>query len=290
MDINELRDELSRLANLMEGAVDDVHVVSTNTQERIYELLLRRLLELDYIEGRLNPQQPIAQKIARITAEMNAILGDVYAPRIADYLGTYQTVEDRNIAMQLGYNELVIKKSLLTPARKSIYDQAEYYLMDGLADAYVQPAKYLLLQSVTNGISLKQAKSLLNNWNEGNLATGGNLTSGRPTPRLQTYATQIARDSLYSYSGAVNEIIADKYELKRFIYQGGLVKDSRAFCKHLVSLDRKIEFSEVPKLIEKVAKSEGKPLPSGMIPGTTQKNFVVRRGGYSCQHLAFAVR
>lgn len=290
MDINELRDELIRLSGLMDGSIDDVQNVATNTQEKIYQLLLRRIQELDYIEGRLNPGQPIAQKIARITAEVNGILGETYAPRILDYLSVYQTVEDRNIALQLSYNELVINKNLLSPARKSIYDQAEYYLMDGLADAYVQPAKYLLLQSVTNGISLKQAKSLLKNWNEGNLATGGNLTSGRPTPRLQTYSTQIARDSLYSYSGAVNEIIADKYELKRFIYQGALVKDSRAFCKHLVSLDRKIEFSEVPQLIEKVAKSEGKSLPSGMIPGTTQKNFVVRRGGYSCQHLAFAVR
>jgi hypothetical protein len=256
----------------------------------LYELLLQRLQELDYVEGRLNPQQPIAQKIARITAEMNAILGDVYAPRIADYLATYQTVEDRNIAMQLGYNELVIKKSLLTPARKSIYDQAEYYLMDGLADAYVQPAKYLLLQSVTNGISLKQAKSLLKNWNEGNLANGGNLTSGRPTPRLQSYSTQVARDSLFSYNGAINETIAEEFELKRFIYQGGIVEDSREFCKHLVRLDRKIGFSEIPGIIDKVAKQEGKSLPSGMIPGTTQKNFVIRRGGYSCMHLAMAVR
>lgn len=282
MNLDELREELIALSNTMDESIDAVHVASANTQERIYQLLLRRLLQLDYIDGVLNPNQPIAHKIAKIQQEMEYIITSLYKPRILDYLATYQTVDDRNIFMQKGYNELVISKSLLYPARKSIYDQAEYYLSDGLADAYVQPAKYLLLQSVTNGLSLKDAKSLLKNWNEGDLAKGGNLTSGRPTPRLQTYSTQVARDSIYSYNGAINETIAKEFGLTKFIYQGGLVEDSRPFCKHLVSLNRKIDIDEVPALLEKY--------PEGIIPGTTKKNFTIRRGGYNCQHIAMAVK
>lgn len=290
MTLGELREQLLVLANLMDGQIENVDAAATKTQQRIYELLARRIQEFDYIEGHLNPSQPMSQRIAKIVAEMEYLLRNAYAPSITEYLASYTTVEDRNIAMQKGYNELLIAKSLLSPARKSVYDQAEYYLTDGLADAYVQPAKYLLMQAVTNGISLKDAQSLLKNWNEGKLSTGGRLTSNRPTPRLQTYATQIARDSIYTYNGSINEIIRDKYDLKRIIYQGGLVKDSRAFCKHLVGLDRKIEIEEIPSLIDKVAKQEGKTIPSGMIPGTNKKNFVVRRGGFSCQHLAMMVR
>lgn len=277
MNLDDLRDELIALANLMDGSIEDVHTTSAATQEKIYELLLRRMLELDYVNGRLNPNQPIAQRIAKITKEINDILDISYTPRITEYLATYSTVEDKNISLQQSYNELVINKSLLSPARKAVYDQAEYYLVDGLADAYVQPAKYLLLQSVTNGITLKQAKSLLKNWNEGNLSTGGLLTSNRPTPRLQTYATQVARDSLYQYNGTIQDIIGDKFKLTKGLYVGGLVKDSRPFCKHMVDLNRKIDINEIPALLERY--------PAGIIPGTTKKNFPVRRGGFSCQHL-----
>lgn len=282
MSFDELIEALVNLSNTMDESIDAVHVASSNTQQRIYELLVRRLLQFDYIDGALDPTQPISHKVAKIQQEIEYIIAKLYTPRITEYLGTYQTVEDRNIALNKSYNELVISKSLLSPARKSIYDQAEYWLSDGLADAYVQPAKYLLLQSVTNGLSLKDAKSLLKNWNEGNLAKGGNLTSGRPTPRLQTYSTQVARDSLYSYNGAINETIAKEYGLTKFVYVGGLVQDSRPFCKHLVSLKRKIDITEVPPLVEKY--------PEGIIPGTTKKNFMVRRGGYNCQHQAMAVK
>lgn len=276
MLLDDLRDALVTLSNTMDESIDAVQVASTKAQERIYELLLRRMLELDYQQGLLNPTQPLAQKIARIEGEIQYILGELYTPRITEYLDTYQIVEDRNISLQKGYNELVIAKSLLSPARKVVYDQAEYYLMDGLADAYVQPAKYLLMQAVTNGLSLKDAKSLLKNWNEGKMATGGQLTSGRPTPRLQTYSTQIARDSIYQYNGTIQNIIHEKFELTKGVYVGGLVKDSRPACKYLVGLKRKIDIDEIPAVLEKY--------PQGVIPGTTKKNFSVRRCGYGCMH------
>lgn len=282
MNLDELREQLINLATLMEGHVDNVDSASTATQEEIYELLLRKIEEFSYINGRLDPTQPIAQRIARIVNEMDAIIGRSYTPTIQEYLGSYQTVEMRNISMQQGYNELVISKSLLTPARRAVYDQAEYFLVDSLADAYIQPAKYLLMQSVSNGISLKDAKSLLKNWNEGKLATGGRLVSDRPTPRLQTYSTQIARDSLYGYQGSIQEIIKKEYSLTKFIYQGGIVEDSRPFCKHLVSLRRKIDIDEVPPLVEKY--------PDGLKPNTTKKNFLINRGGYNCQHVVMMVR
>lgn len=276
MNLDELRQNLSRLSDVMDNSIEEVNIYATRTQERIYELLLQRLNELDTLQGNLNPNQPIAQKIAAIQREMNAIIGNIYTPRITDYLATYDIVEDTNIFLQQSYNELLIKKQLLIPARRAVYDQAEYFLTTALADAYVQPAKYLLLQAVTNGISLKDAKSLLRNWNDGEL-TSGKLTSGRPTPRLQAYSGQIASDSIFQYNGTIQNIIKEEYKLTKGIYVGGIISDSRPGCKYLVGLKRKIDIDEIPAVLIKY--------PQGTIPGTTKKTFSIYRMGYRCRHL-----
>lgn len=282
MSLDDLFEQLSELARNMDASIDGVDESATKTQALIYDLLRRRLDEFTYIDGKLDPTQPLAQKIMKIQREMEYIIGRYYSPRITEYLATFDNVDDVTISLHQSYNELVIKKSLLTSTRRTIYDQAEYYLIDGLADAYIQPAKYLLMQVVTNGISLKDARSLLKNWNDGELTAGSKLTSDRATPRLQAYSTQIARDSLYGYQGSIQQTIGKEYDLTKFLYVGGLVKDSRPFCKHLVSLKRKIDITEVPPLVEKY--------PAGLKPNTTKKNFVVNRGGYNCQHLVMMVR
>lgn len=282
MDLTTLQQELTDLAALMDVSIDSVHTASTRTQALIYQLLLDRLSQFDTTDGAFTLGQPVAQKIAKIQQEMYAIIGRYYSPSIRQYLTQYDVVEDRNVYLHESYNELLIKKSLLSSARRTVYDQAEYYLLDGIADAYVQPAKYLLMQAVSNGISLKDANSLLKNWNDGELTAGSKSTSDRPTPRLQAYSTQIARDSLYGYQGSIQEVIKKEYGLTNFMYVGALVKDSRPFCQHLVSLKRKISIEEVPKLVERY--------PQGLKPNTTKKNFLINRGGFNCNHLVMAVR
>lgn len=209
-------------------------------------------------------------------ALIKEILGDVYRPSIKEYLSTYSTIEETTIALNKSYNQLVIEKSLLTPARRSIYNQAEYYLTEGLADAYIQPAKYLLMQQVSTGVTIKDAERVLRNWNDGEL-TSGKLASGRQTPNLQKYARQISVDSIHQYNGTIQQVIKDEFQLTKGVYVGDIIKDSRPFCKHMVGMKRKIEIDEIPDLIKR--------FPDGIIPGTTKKNFSVYRGGYGCRHL-----
>jgi len=281
MTIDELRKRLLEMSEGMDKSVDDVHKAASEAQKKIYDLLLNEVRRFELTDERFVLGQTYADKFALIEKRIKSLLGEYYAPSIKEYLGTYSTVEQTNIQLQKGYNDLVIKKSLLTPARRTVYDQAEYYLSEGLADAYIQPAKYILMQQVTTGGTLRDAESLLRNWNDGEIAPG-KLVVARQTPRLQAYATQIARDSIYSYQGSIQEIIKKEYELTKFIYVGDIIKDSRPFCRHLVGLRRKIDIDEVPKLILQ--------FPEGLKPDTTKKNFYVNRGGYSCRHTVMAVR
>ncbi len=276
-----LRQVLAKLHELMDGSIDDVSIAATEAQEIIYNFLTEYINNFEIKDGRFILGQDFTARFAYIQRKIEKILGDVYQPSIGEYLSKFSTVEEINIGLQKDFNQLVIDTELLSPTRKSIYNQAAYYLKDGLADAYIQPAKYLLMQGVNNGITIKQARSLLDRWNEGELGSG-QLTSGRPTPRLQTYATQISRDSIYTYNGTINNVISEKYELNHFIYTGGLLKDSRPACVYFVGLKRKISLEEVPPVLVKY--------PQGVIKGTTKENFYIRRCGYNCQHLATPVR
>lgn len=146
------------------------------------------------------------------------------------------------------------------------------------------------MQAVSSGMSIKDAERMMRNWDNGEFSTGALLASNRPSPRLQTYATQLSRDSLFTYQRTIQENIKDKYKLTNFIYQGNIIRDSRTFCRNLVNLRRKIGIDEIPGLIEKAAKEDGHTLPNGMIPGTNSKNFIIRAGGFSCRHTVMVVR
>jgi len=275
MNIDQLRTGLTDLSDLMDRRIDGVHTAATKAQSLIYESLLAEIQRFELVQGSFVQGQDFAARFALIDKRIKSIINKVYIPDVTKYLNEYKTIEQTTIGLHKSYNELVIDKEKLTPAKRAVYDQAEYYLTDALADAYVQPAKYLLMQQVATGASIKQAQSLLKNWNDGEL-TSGKLTSGRPTPRLQAYSLQIARDSMYQYNGVLNDIIGKEYGLTKFIYVGDIIADSRPFCRHLVGLKRKIDIKEVPKLLE--------TYPEGTIPNTTMKNFPIYRGGFSCRH------
>jgi hypothetical protein len=281
MTIDDLRTRLMEMSEMMDREVEGVRTSAETTQAKIYDLLQEEIKSFQLNDGRFVLGQSYAEKFALIERKIKSLLGEYYVPSIKEYLGSYSTVEQTNISLQQSYNEIEVKKSLLTPARRTVYNQAEYYLVEGLADAYVQPAKFILMQQVTTGGTLKDAESLLRNWNDGELPAGKMIVP-RQAPRLQAYATQIARDSIYSYQGSIQEIIKQEYKLERFIYVGDIIKDSRPFCRHLVGLKRKIHIDEVPKFVEQ--------FPEGLRPDTTKKNFYINRGGYSCRHTVMAVR
>lgn len=281
MNLRELERLLNEMTDGMDNAVGKVESASTSAQEQIYKALLAQINKFEIIDGRFVVGQNYSARLAVITKQINDILVNVYKPSIREYLGHYATVDDITLSLHKSYNELLIDKQKLTPARRVVYDQAEYFLTDGLADAYIQPAKYLLMQAVTTGITIKDAESALRNWNDGE-AVSGKLTSGRQVHRLQAYSTQVARDSIFQYNGTIQNIISKEYDLEQFIYVGGQVKDSRTFCIHLVNLNRKIKLNEIPELVKKY--------PQGLYPQTNMKTFYQFRGGYNCLHQAFPVK
>lgn len=274
----ELQYRINELHEKIEKSVNDLEKAALKVQEYIYIYLLGQLEQFELSGGRFLPQQAnFAKKIAEIETAIEQQIGQVYAPSVAEYLDIYSTIDDTHIALQKSYNDLVVEKKLLTPARMTIYSMAEHYLTTGVRTVYGQPVKYLLMQHVTNGITIKDSRKILEKWNSGE--TVGDVAK---VPNLAAYSSQLARDAAYQHQGAINEIIAGKFGLKYFVYVGNIIRDSRPMCKHLIGLQRDIALSEMPALIAKY--------PQGLYKDTNESNFIQKRGGYNCRHEAFPVR
>lgn len=281
MTLDELYKALRDLDNIMEDAVLLINKRATIAQQSIFEAMLAEADKLRIEDGLIDPTQDLTYRFAKLEAKMTEILNVQYLRKISPYFSTYKTVQEQVISLQKGYNDIEVDAEKLTPQRQAIYTQAKYFMTTGLADAYIQPAKYLMMQQATAGVGIEQMRTALKQWNEGTLPKG-KTASNQHAPRLQAYSTQLARDTIYTYQGALQNTIKEEYNLNRFIYVGGLVEDSRPLCRHLVGLRRKIDLIEMPELIKKY--------PQGLKPNTTHKNFLQLRGGYSCNHTCMVVR
>lgn len=281
MTVDEATAYINAMTTAMENSLQDFTDGATAAQQAIFELLNQEIFAFDTTNGSFVRTQPLARKIAELERRIYDRLEKLYYPQVANYLNAYDFVDERNITLQKNMNDITLTDADIKNVRAAVFNQAEYMLTRGVADAYVQPVKFALMQTVTEGRTIKQATSMLKNWNEGELPSG-TIATARPTPRLQAYAGQMARDSLFQYNGTVQDNVKDKYKLGSFLYVGGTVKATRPLCRHLVGMKRKIKISEIPQLIIKY--------PEGTYPDTTMDNFLVYRGGYNCLHSAIAVR
>ena len=300
MDYNNLDRELKELIIFIDGHIDSVENISATLQQRIYNLLLSEIEKFDTENGRLIAGTDFRKRILAIESKMLEILGQKnYEKVIDDFVNIFEQIEDRNIILQRSFNELEIKLKDVRPSRLLLYEQALEGLTSAVNEAYVQPVKYLLMQQVTAGLTIKESKELLDRWDKGELVLGKYTQDAKPTPNLQKYATRIARDSAYGVHRTFNNMVKDKYELTAIAYVGGLVSDSRPICEYLVNLKRPILLSEIedlflgkipPQAMVYAEKPTKKSFLQGTIPNTNATNFCQYCGGYNCRHQAFAVK
>lgn len=273
--------DIEKLLRYIEDNASKIDGVSTQLQKEAYDLLRAELLNFEMKEGRFVPTQDLRKRLIAIEDKLEAIIGSkVWKNTIDEYLLSFENIQQLNIKMQQDYNNVKVPDALITPTRQLVYEQAKDGLVKSLAKEYIQPAKYLMMQQVTGGASISHGLLMLERWNNGEMTDGRYGTE--PTPNLQKYATQLARDAAYSFDRNINSIIKDRYELNGFIYAGSIIKDTRPLCSYLISLGRPILYKEVAPLLVL--------FPQGLIAGTNTNNFTQYCGGYNCRHRCFPTR
>ena len=110
---------------------------------------------------------------------------------------------------------------------------------------------------------------------------------------LERQFNRFAYDSYQQYDAAYNKNLANEFGMKYFIYQGGLIKDSRDFCvchdgkvwsieETLTWMDWVPADCEYPEGYE-VKQKDINSKPSYM--GYAGYDPLVDRGGYNCRHI-----
>ena len=169
---------------------------------------------------------------------------------------------------------------------------AESLLNSGIRTEFETPILRILDESISYGGSIERAKKNLTEYIKGTPDTTG---------KLQSYTTQIARDSIGQLQGQQFHSVANAVETAGVRYIGSLLEDSRGQCTRWVKeLNGFIAWSDLKKEIKlaydnqsakKVDIIGGKEHRwGGMMKDTTPENFMAKRGGYNCRHTAIPVR
>lgn len=281
MDYDEIEKKVIEVANYIDGTIEGVEKSSILTQSLIYEMIRQEILKFEIKDGSYVVGQDLRSRLSTIQSKIEKILsGKTYSIPIREFLTDFNKIQDKTVSLFKTVNQLELEVSELSPAKQVIYEQAKEALTKAVAAEYVEPIKKLIAQNVMQGRSIVDTVKILEKWDAGDLSSG-RLAGGQPTPNLQRYATQMARDSAYSVQRTTNNIFKERYNLTKFAYAGSLVKDSRPLCRYLVNLNRTIDINEMPKLIQE--------FPEGLYPNTTRENFTIVCGGYNCNHIAHMV-
>lgn len=176
-------------------------------------------------------------------------------------------------------DKLKVFKAETTPIRKAYVNQLSTTL--GSKEAFglniVNPIKDILFEHSTLGLTVNQAARKLFDYSMGLDPLGGG-------GKLRQYAGQIARDSLFGFTGSVDRSIGDFIGAKDVNYLGNVIKDSRIQCVRWV--DKFGGFIPADKLKEEIrwAKENGEGYNEALKDKLNEKTFAVIRGGFNCRH------
>lgn len=155
------------------------------------------------------------------------------------------------------------------------------FLMSILKETGATEFKQLVSQSVTSQMPMKVFIATIKE-----KLVGGEKKYGSLQRQLQRFTYDIYQQ----YDAAYNVKLAKEFGMTWFVYQGGLVEDSRDFCRehnaHVYSIDETKEWPEwTPAKAVFISEFDQKDLnkvPSYIdFPGYDP---LIDRGGYNCRH------
>jgi hypothetical protein len=233
--------------------------------KQIEAMYMDLLNQLDIVDGDLVSSQDMNKIYSFINKEYNGILKN---SNYMDIFGNLYSVKNDVYSLHRTYNGIEVPDN---GTFNSFLDAANTEISKGNVMWNKTPIIQSLNRAVLSEISITKLRKNIDDWIDGQQ---GNVL-GVQIKKFKTYAGQIARDSVFQARGAINEQVGQMIDATQFLYVGGLVRDSRPICKHLVDKETN-DYDDLPNLIAKY--------PDGLYPGTNKSNFTQLRGGYNCLH------
>lgn len=259
MELQELID--NKLLNLTEVPDDFISVVD-NQNKLLFNALLDILDTLEIKDGIILTTPKNLAKAEQIAVLLNKVLFESdYLNAVKSFVGGFSeqaVLINKIYSEQFEFTEKEIYKSLITQAQKSTLDFLDE---DAIGQAVFEPLQKNLITSIYSGGKysdmVKSMKEYLID-----------------EPKLTSYVTRYARDSMAIFDNTYTQLIAKDVEVEYFEYSGGTLKDSRDFCLERVgNVYTKEE-------IESWASESWQ----GKNPATTPATMFAYRGGFNCVH------
>jgi len=282
MTDEELQKYTDNLAKFTESIVNKFRSAATELERNMYIDFLEITSQLKYdANGNLTAENDVATLVQKIDALfVKWASSPNYANSVASLLTDFGEVRKRALDLHEKLNDLKYTPEFyneLNKQQKFLADKTAYDLSQGMLKRYfIEDAKQIILEAAYLGYSQQEVSKRYRD----RLVSYGETDS-----YYMRYATQLTRDSVYTYHGQVNQAIKDEYKMDCIRYIGSVVEDTRSFCKHVINnMKRLIKVSELPKLLKQYENSKG------MKENTDANNFLAVRGGWNCRHTAFPVR
>jgi hypothetical protein len=257
-----------KLEQAIQEATEALNAVLEKTQNSIYRLAVSKLRELDIDpDGYIRPSSENRKIIRGVNKAFDEGLAKGgYIEGLNQFTKTIQVLDSLNAGYFEGIGKAFNAQSTSINAlqKQTISSIESLLLNNGLESQIKTPLSNILFQNVTSGGSysgmLEQVKVyFVGDENEG---------------KLMHYVKQITRDALNNYSRSYQSSIGNALGLEFYQYVGGLMPESREFCRDRVN--GYFHYKE----IESWANLEWK----GKRPDTTESSIFIYAGGFSCQH------
>jgi len=249
--------------------------VVEKAQNSIYNLAVSKLRELDVDPDGYVRQTASNRKIIRAVNKAfdEGLAKSGYYEGLNKFVGTMKALDAVNAGYfeGIGLSAFNADSTLISSLQKQTITTVEGLLMnDGLEVQIKEPLYNMMLQNVNTGGSYSGMVDQMRNYVKGTSEADG---------KLLRYTKQITQDVLNNYSRSYQAAIGSKLGLEFFQYVGGLMPESREFCR-----DRAGDFFHY-KEIESWASLDW----YGKRMDTTESSIFIYAGGYNCRHIVMPV-
>lgn len=261
--------------NLLRESNTPFLIAIAKLEVKILKLLRSALEKFSGRGGKLSSDRSNTRLLIELEKKLKSIFSRAGIKREAEkMLASFNKIDRINKSMYgniLGETvklPININKSLLR-------DQVlKSFSSSSITANFIDPLKRILFEGIKFNKTFKEVRELVE----------------QRVGRLSGYSSQVTRDVINRYDGAINDQIRDKFQLDGFMYVGALVENSRQNCIDCVNgIGRFAEFAisaglyavaDIPKMIEAAFKGKG----SGYDSSVTESNFASIRWGFGCTH------
>lgn len=239
---------------------------------------------VDVSGGKLKSNEKTSEFLLSLEGRINnALTKSGYKESVFSFLKNFDSIKQNNIDIQSVLNGQNISLSSLNDITKlETQNTIDKLLRTGISRDFIVPIRESIYRNVILGADVNEAKKSIESYI---------LTNDGQDSKLLRYTTQVARDSINQFDGAIQGAIKNELGYGDYLYAGSLINDSRGQCRYWVDKG-KLKGDDLAGEIEIAINGNtlGGFKCSGMIPGTTVYTFSVYRGGFNCRHRAIATK